>query len=330
MARALGNTAAWIGSALCVLGAAGTARAEDPKPAVKPAPVVASDEEATAAVEKFKTDFKAKGLQGEDKTSQRDFAMAQMSKVQHRLVVEQLAGVTRNPDATLKTLAVIYLGDQRAVPGAAGAAVAAAMEKAGDDFVLSISGAQSLGSLQYLGARETIRSLLKHTNYALKKSGIAAIGEIRDMRMLGDVIAVIGLTYSADGKEGGGPEVVGEGTSWEGASASVDTGSSGDGDQKAAEAAAKAKIAANKAAATGAGGASSGDEGGGGLGGGGAKRTPRELIPVVLDTLRKLTGEAFPNPAAVKTWIKEHAASIAEQCKALDAAEKDQAAKAKK
>jgi hypothetical protein len=303
---------------------------EWPKPPERPA--TAADADAAAAVETFKTEFRAKGLTGDDRTSQRDFAMRQVSKVQHKAVVEQLATVTRNPDETLRILAVYYLGQQAALPGPAGSAVAAAMQKNADDAVLLMSGLQAIGRVRYLGGRDTIRAMLKHPNYAIKKTAIAAIGETGDLRLLEDMLLAIGFALASDTKdaESNSKEEVTEGYSWEGASASVDTGTAGDGDQKAAEAKAKAEMAANKAAAEAAhAGKSGGDGGEGKSGGGGAKRTVQELIPAVVAALQKMTGEAFSGPPAVRKWARAKAAEIAERKAALDEAEKAQKAQGK-
>src|SRR5688572_18740747 len=89
--------------ALGVVAAPGVARAGDAPPAVPAAspaaaPAVASDATAQAAVARFKEDFKAKGLKGEDRRSQRDFALSTLAMVQHPLVVDALAQATTNSD----------------------------------------------------------------------------------------------------------------------------------------------------------------------------------------------------------------------------------------
>ncbi len=317
---------------------AGPAVAEPPAAGGVAPPPLASDADANAALAKFQEDFKAKGLTGDDRLSQRDYAMGALAKVQHRLVVDALAGVTRNPDGTLRTIAVIYLGDMKALPGLAGPKVVAAMKKDASDPVLVMSGLQSLGSLRYLGAKDDIRKLLESQDWAIRKCAILAAGETRDMRLIEDVLKVVGIeiptgkdpTGGAGAPEqSGGKEVTEEGYSWEGAEAHVDTGTAGDGDQKAAEAEAKAKMAANKAAAEkssggGSGGGGGGVDGGSAGGRGGAARTPKELLPAVIKTLNRLTGRSFGGPRDVKKWMAENREPVAARKKALDDEEKAQ------
>jgi hypothetical protein len=310
-------------------------------PAAAPTPTVATAEQAAAALAKFKEDYKAKGLKGDDKLSQKDFALAALAKVQHPTVVDALAQVSRESDETLRMLGVIYLADQAALPGAAGTKVVAAIKAAGNDAALEMTGLQSIGRLQFLGARPEIRDALKSQSFAVKKAALTAVAKTIDVRLLPDVLEVIGLKLptegaaggGADGKDSsGGKEVTSEGYSWAGAEASVDTGASGDSDQKAAEAAAKAQAAANAAAANGGGssggsgvpGSGGSDGGKGGRGGGG--RSTNELLPQVLGVLQKLTGKTFTGPADFKKWYAENRLVLAEKMKALDEKEKAQKA----
>ena len=269
--------------------------------------------------------------------------MFRVSRVVHRTVDDALAVVSRGGDETLRMIAVAYLGDQKALPAYAGIRIAAAMKANPKDGVLVMTGLQSIGSLQWLGAREEIKAALKHTSYAIKKTGIQTVGQTGDLRLLPDVLSLVGVTIGKDGgvppessSESGKSEET-KGYSWSGAEASVDTGTSGDGDQKAAEAKVKAQLAANKAAAgggdSGGGTPSAGGDTGGGSGGvggrGGASRTPQELIPAVLATLKKLTGQTFAGPKEVREWMKAHQKEFQERCAKLDDAEKAQAAAAK-
>jgi hypothetical protein len=325
---------------LSLLVAAPLARAEDPAkdPKAAPAgpklPLPATDAEAQVALATFKEEFRAKGLSGEDRLSQRDFAMERLAKVHHPAVVDALGGVTRNPDPILRTLAVIYLGKQRLHPGLAGGYVVAALKKT-DDRVLLMSGLQSIGRLRYLGGRDVIKSALAHQDYAVKKVAIATVGQTGDLRLLADLMRIVGVQLEkSDGNDSGGgqPEQTSEGYSWEGVEVNVDTGTAGDGDQKEAERQGKEQMAANQSAAAaaaghggGAGsvGAGGGGEGGGG-GGGGSSRSPKELLPGVLGALQQITGEKIRSPGALLKWVGANRPLIAEREKALDAAEKDQ------
>lgn len=319
---------------LAALSARSLAFGEPPGAApAGPTVTLATDAEAEAALAKFKEDFKAKGLKGDDRLSQKDFALQALAKVQHLKVVDALAAASRDADETVRMLGVIYLGDQAAFPGAAGKRVVEAMTRGAVEDAFRMTCLQQVGRLRFLGAREPIRDALKSQNYAVKKSALAAVGRTGDLRMLREVVAVIGLKLPEDGgadtgddKQSSGKEVVQEGSSWEGAEASVDTGTPGDGDQKAAEAQAKAQAAANQAAAQKGGGA--GGEGGA-RGAGGASRSPKELIPTVLGVLKQLTGKSFSSPGEFKAWYAANRETLATQRKALDDAEKAQKAAAK-
>lgn len=285
------------------------ALAGDPPPAAPGGPaapaakklVMATPEEAAEALAKFKEDYKAKGLKGEDRLSQKDFAMSQLVKLQHPQVVEALAGVTRESDATLRMLGTIYLGDEKLLPGLAGQRVVQGWKRAPDDDALAITAMQSIARLKFLGAKEELRGALKDLSFAVKKSAISTIAVTEDIRLVSDILALVG-TQLPSGKDpaaggqaddpkkdgskmgSGGAEVVSEGYSWEGAEAVVDHGYADNTAENAeAEAKVKEQIAKNQAEAQKAasssnspsagdsGGSSSGpDTGGGGGGGGGS------------------------------------------------------------
>ncbi len=301
------------------------------------APALADDAFAAEVVELFKEEYKAKGLTGEDKYLQRDFALSKLAEVQHPEVVKALEKISKSSDETLRTLAVIYLGEQRALPGLAGPPIVKAMKRRSKDPILLISGLQSLGNLQYLGAADEIADLLRHRDFAVKKAAIQSVGEIREMRLWKEILKLAGVEVrtgddvSAGTEQGGKEEVVEEGYSYEGVEVTYDTGTSGDHDQKMAEKIGKAKLAANKAAA---GGGRSGGGGGGGAGGGatargGVSRNPKELMPFVLKTLFQLTGEQFSTSKEVAKWVIENRQVIQDRIKVLDASEKDQQQQAK-
>ncbi|MCC7139371.1 MAG: hypothetical protein IT460_13190 [Planctomycetes bacterium] len=334
-------------AALAVAALARPALAEPPKdgaPAQPPAPAapaptatLAPPEQVAAALAKFKEDYKAKGLKGDDKLAQKDFAVAQISKLQHPAVIDAIAAVSRESDTTLRMLGVIYLSDQTLLPGAAGPHASAAFKRAGDDDALRMTCLQTIGRLRFLGARPELRDGLKSLSFAVRKSALAATARTGDLRLLHDVLAVVGVDIPNDGtassgggaedpKSSGGKEVVSEGYSWEGAEASVDTGTAGDSDQKAAEAQAKAEAAANEAAARESAGASGsgGDGGGATMGRGGSSRNPKELLPQVLGVLQALTGRTFANAGEFKRWYAVNRDALVAKMRELDAKEKAQ------
>jgi hypothetical protein len=214
------------------------------------------------------------------------------------------------------------------------------MKRHSKDTVLVLSALQSLGSLRYLGAKDEIESLMEHNDFSVKKAAITAVGDIGDMRLINRVLRFAGVEVKTstdsveqgDNQQGSKEEVVEEGYSYEGAEERVDWGLA---DNTAENAEAKrrveAKIAANKRAAQ-AKAQSSGRGGGGGSGGasgasgprGGVARSPKELIPAVLGTLYRLSGEKFEHSREVAAWVKEHLAEIKARKAELDEEEKEQ------
>jgi hypothetical protein len=292
-------------------------------------PQRSTDEQAVAAVAIFEEEFKAKGLKGDDKTSQRDFAMTKLAKVQHAKVVEVLAKIGRSTDPTLRTLSVLYLGEQRALPGTAGKEVVAILDRNRKDLVLVLSALDSFGNLRYVGAPESIRDLMKDQNFSVKKAAIVAAGRTRDVRLLPDLLRLVGVEAKADG--GDDKVVVTEGYSWPGAEASVDTGTPGPGDQQAAEAQVAAQLAANQAAAE----AAAGGGSGGGVSdgparpGGGGGRSLKELIPHILRAVRFITGQEFLSTRQIADWLAKNKDWLAAERKAVEEETKRQASEAK-
>jgi len=325
------------------------AYAGDPAPAAPaavpaapaaPAAKIADDAAAIQAVATFKEAWKAKGLKGEERMAQRDWALSELVKVQHPLVVAELGEVARSGDGTLRTLAVIYLGDQKALPALAGEQVLVAFKKNGDDTVLLLSALQSLASLKYLGGAQLLKDLLRSEDFVIKKAAIAAVGQLGDARLIDELLKILGVdpkavppTSGGEDEKKGGKEVVEEGYSWEGAEATVDHGDADNTKENAeAKAKAEAQIAKNKAAAQGGGGGGAGGGDGGGTGGGrgGAARSKDELKPYVLKALRSLTGETFMNSRELRTWLGAHGDVLEEAKSKCAAAELAQRAAAKK
>lgn len=340
LSRAL---AASLVASLALLAA--HAHAQPPAGAPAPAaPTVATQEAAEAAVAAFREAFKAKGLKGEERLAQRDWALGELAKVQHPLVVAELGELARGGDEKLRTLAVVYLGDQRALPALAGEQVLAAIKKGRADTVLVLSGLQSLGALKYLGADALLVDLMKVDDYVVKKAAITTAGQVGDMRLLDELLKLLGVdpkappptSGGAEPEKSGGKEVVEEGYSWEGAEATVDNGASDNsGENAEAKAKAEAQIAANKAAAAKGGGGGGGGMGAGGGGGattgrGGSSRSKDDWKPHVLKALKALTGEAFMSNREIRQWLAGNGGRV-EQAKAeAEAREAEQRAALKR
>ena len=316
---------------LCLL--APLAVAEEPVP--EKAAAIASAEQVAAALDRFEVDYKARGLKGEEKLSQRDWAMSELARLQHPDIVDALAKISKGSDGTLRILGVIYLGEQTELPGLAGPAILKALKRGAKDPILVLSALQSLGNLRYLGATEELKDYLEHRDFAVKKASIQAIGQIGEMRLWKQVLKLAGVEVktgddadSSNDQQSNKEEVVEEGYSYEGVEVTSDTGTAGDGDQQMAEKIGKEKLAANKAAAQkgkgGIGGGGGSSVGGASGGKGGVARDPKELLPFVLRTLWLLTGERFQNSKEVALWVRENLKTIQERVELLDAMEKAQ------
>nr|MDJ0975541.1 HEAT repeat domain-containing protein [Planctomycetota bacterium] len=240
----------------------------------------------------YKTEFKAKGLKGEEKIGAKVYAIKTLAYTQHKKVVDQLAKLTKNRDQDIRTAAVQYLGMQRALPGYAGTKVMAAMTKHKNDSIVLISGLQAIQDLEYRACEDALRELMRHDDYAVQKSAMFAIGEMKDMRLLPDVFQLLKKIKLAKGDK------------WDGVSVTYDTGTAGDHDQKMAEKIGKEQMKKNERK---------------GRGGGG--RSQRDLGPVVEEVMKKLTGEEFSKEKEARDWLKANDENIkAEQAKLNDKA----------
>ena len=280
----------------------GTAPLMAEEKADAPAPAVDSEDVVAEALETFKTEFKAKGLRGDDKIAQKVFAIKQLADVQHPDIIDRLAKLSRmsgKGNSDVRTAAVQYLGKQKALPGKAGFKVVEVMKRNNNDSVLLISGLQSMRDLQYQAASELLRELMKHKDYSVQKATMEAIGELGDMRLLKECFQLLKEIKKAKGE------------SWDGVSVSVDTGTAGTADQEAAEALGKAQMAKNKR---------KGRRG---------ARSQRDMGPLVEAVLKKLTGEVFEKEKDARDWMKENDKDVKAAIQKLDDIAKQQIEAAK-
>jgi hypothetical protein len=251
--------------------------AKDAKEA--PRPPLASDEEAQEALAQFKLAFKAKGLKGDEKIAEQDYAIRRLAEVQHEKVVDAIFKLTRHRNELIRTSAVLQLGVQRALPGYAGAAVVKAVRKNHTDHTFVMAGVETIGALGYLGAGDLLRELLKHHQYAVVKHSLVTMGELADSRFIEDIIKLMKKLKLEKGAK------------WDGVSVTYDTGAPGTHDQEMAEKIGKAKEAKNKGK------------------GRGAARSMRDLGPVVLQVAKELTGQEFTGSISARKWVnanREH------------------------
>jgi HEAT repeat protein len=252
---------------------------------------MSSPEEAASAIEAFKKEFKGTDV---DKKAGAIFALA---KTQHPTVVLEVAKHLASKNADLKTVASMALGDLRALPGLAGQRLVASLAANDSDPVFLMKAVDSATLLDYRGAFPALLKLLKHKNGAVVKSALVTLGDMKDVRALDTLVDMLKGTK------------VDAGASWEGGSVTVDTGTPGDADQKAAEAEYHAKYDGQRGKAA-------------------AGRKMRDISEVVLLVLKDLTGQQFTKTDQVKEWIAANREKIDAQKKAFDEAGKKQDAAA--
>lgn len=260
-------------------------------------PKLAENTVAKAAVEKFDLEFAAKGLKGDERLAVREKAMRELAKVQHPFVVDRLVKITKDKDADMRTLAVLYLGEQKLLPGYAGKAVVQAIQsmKGSNDAVFLMFCGDALEAIDYRGQIEVLRALIDSKHEAVRKHALVIVGEMKETRLLSAVVELmVELKIDQAVKWDGGDPVV------------VDTGAPGDADQQAAEAAYNAQNAGHHGK------------------GKAAARKMRDLKPTLLHVMKLLTGQEFATTDAAKAWVAEHKAQIDARSKELAELQKEQ------
>jgi hypothetical protein len=272
--------------------ATAVARAEEPKPAVELPKELATNEDAKAAVAKFREEFK-----GRDVEKKAD-AIDGLAKVQHPDVVAELAKLLNHRDKELRAVATQDLANMTAIPAIAGAKLAATIEANATDWSYLADVVDTVKTLKYRGALPHLVKLFKNPNSAVVRWALDAIGDMKDVRALDAVLDLMKETK------------VDSGVSWEGGEVKVDTGTAGDGDQKAAEAAYRAKYGDGKGK-----GKSSG-------------RKMRSLGEILFLVVKDLTGQQFATEKSAREWVEAHKAELDVKKKVFEDEQKAQEASA--
>jgi hypothetical protein len=270
--------------------AAPSARAEEPAKEVapKPVPPLATTAEAKAAIAAFKAEFK-----GKDVAKKAD-AVDALGAVNHPFVVDELVKVTKHKDPELRAAAYQNLERQRAIPDVAGKAVMSGLDLKSKDVETVTHVIDTVEVLRHRGSLPVLLALCRHDDHAIVRAALDAIGDMKDVRALDAVLDLLKELKVEDGVK------------WDGASASVDTGTAGNGDQQAAEAQARAAAAGNARK------------------GKSAARRMRSAGEIVYMVLKDLTGEAFASGKDARAWVEKHKADLATKKKALDDEQKQQ------
>lgn len=270
--------------------AAPSARAEESAKAAapKPIPPLATTVDAKAAIAAFKAEFK-----GKDVAKKAD-AVDALGAVNHPFVVDELVKVTRHKDPELRAAAYQNLERQRAIPDVAGKAVMSGLDLKSKDVEAVTHVIDTVEVLRHRGSLPVLLALCRHDDHAIVRAALDAIGDMKDVRALDAVLELLKELKVEDGVK------------WDGASASVDTGTAGNGDQQAAEAQARAAAAGNARK------------------GKSAARRMRSAGEIVYMVLKDLTGEAFASGKDARAWVEKHKDALAAKKKALDDEQKQQ------
>jgi len=280
-----------LAALLLPLGLARPGVAEDPQPAAEaeaPIPKLVTDEEAKEALVVFKQEWKAKGYKGDVKIAARERAMRRLAKVQHPDVAERLFKLTTNRDEDIRTLAVMYLGWQRALPGLAGEYILKAVDKQSSDAVFVMFAVDAIKDLDYRAQVPLFRKLFRHKDDTVRKVVILTIGDMKEVRMLEDILKLAKELKIDKGWKEDGHEV------------RYDSGADGDHDQKMAEKKYKDKY------------------GGKGRKARSGGRAMRDLRPILLEALKRLTGQEFFGREDAEKWAEENAKDLEAKKKLLD------------
>ena len=261
---------------------------------VEPILPLADEAEAKEALGAFKRDFRARGFKGDEKLAMKEVAMRTLAAIQHPLVSDRLYKLTRNRDADIRTLAVLYLGYQRALPGYAGPLVVKAIKTQNSDAVFAMFGIEAIENLDFRGGVALMRALMAHKDEGVKKVAILYIGDAQEWRMIDDLLKLMKELKIDKGWKTEGHEV------------RYDSGAAGDADQKKAEAIYKAKYGKSKGKAKSGG------------------RAMRDMKPVLLEAMKNLTGQDFFLGGSARDWADENEELVTKEQKTLNELEAKQ------
>lgn len=303
----------WIGLGLAVSSGllmsgraalAGDAPAPAPAPAPpaapaapqapsKPLPPLATNAQAKEALLAFKEAYKAK-----DSASKAD-AVDGLGKINHPDVVQELVRLTKNRDLEVRAAAFQNLAMQRAIPSLVGRPLLSTVDVKSQDWQYVTDVIDTVKGVGDRAALPTLVKLLKHENPSVVRWSLDALGDMKEVRAI-DAILDLMKELKID-----------QAAKWEGGEVHVDTGASGDADQRSAEAAYAAKYG-----------------NGTGKGKAGGRKT-RSLGDVFYLVLKDLTGQSFASGEGAKDWLAAHKPEIEAKKAALDDEQKKQDAAGK-
>ncbi len=205
----------------------------------------------------------------------------------HKEVLKELKRVlVKEPDLELKAVAAEGLGQQLCFAAEAGRTLAGfltandawarvpdpqspeAQQRVAYEARVLVACWGSVGALGWKDAWKEWKGYIDHEHDDVASAAITAFGRLQEYRALPSLLEWFNI-YP-------------DGVTWEGGSVRVDTGAAGDKDEKAAQAAWKAKY------------------------GGRAKKARPAVVDALLRAVRDITGQEFTKPAQLKQWMDDN------------------------
>ncbi len=282
----LGTAAGWALGLAAFLAGGGAARSDEGAPAApaggakppdkgaeekrKDDRPVSSDEAAKAAIDRFERDFASRD------EGRRMNAIVFLAQTKNDLVTKKLGALLSNPNLEVRQAAALTLDGQYQNPDLAGELLRKAL-LAEEESEVGKNIALALGRIGYVKAIPDMGEVMKKAgDVFLKIEILKSFGKMKDRSAL---LPILDLWLLEP-----------HGYSWEGGEESVDTGTPGDADQKAAEAKYKAKHKNDRRGAP--------------------PPMLKTYVQTIAETVFKITGEKLSGPTELMRWMVQHESEL--------------------
>lgn len=251
------------------------AKAAEAARAAEAEKAAALERQAKVSLEIFKKNFKGD-------TGRKNMALLELAKLKHDLVIDEFGKrALRDPDPEVRMGAAQLMSEFTFNSALAGKYLRGAIAPNEEFPEVQKSIIRSIGRLKYKDAVEELKDAAKRLNEEPYRD--VTVEVVRTFGVLEDPKCLPFLLWLA--------EYGGTALKWATGEVSVDTGASGDVDQRAAEAAWQAKYGHIK-----------------------PKRPPAPIIRMYMQELetvvKKLTGQTFPDATAFRKWLEAHAKDL--------------------
>ena len=266
-----------LAAVLAALGAPGAAAQDAAKTQAPPEEKkkddrpVSSDDAARAAIDRFEREF------GSKDEGRRMNAIVLLGQSKNDLVTKKLGSLLGNPVSDVRQAAALTLDGQYQNTDLSGEFLRKALLSE-EDVEVSMNIALALGRILYAKAVPDMGEVMKKADDAfLKMEILKAFGKMKDKRALVPILEVWLVNP--------------HGYSWQGGEEHVDTGASGDTDQKAAEAKYKEKHKNDHRRAA-------------------PPVMLKTYIQAIAECVFQITGEKIQNPMELMQWMVKHEAEL--------------------